>query len=142
MALKHTKGCKCKKTGCSKKYCECFQAGIKCSELCQCDGCKNCEEGFKNCDFSDEELHQLHQAKNLIYYHLKQEVNEKNVVKLENNENLFSSFAKNNSNQYNNKIKMSLFNSMNDKMASREENRFSREKLSPYSQIKFEEEAN
>lgn len=26
-----------------KKYCECFQAGIKCSDLCKCDGCKNCD---------------------------------------------------------------------------------------------------
>jgi hypothetical protein len=24
-----------------KKYCECFQSGIMCTENCQCVGCKN-----------------------------------------------------------------------------------------------------
>lgn len=35
------RGCNCKKTNCSKKYCECFFTGVKCSYLCNCDNCLN-----------------------------------------------------------------------------------------------------
>jgi hypothetical protein len=34
-------GCKCKKSKCLKKYCECFDGRNSCSDKCQCVGCMN-----------------------------------------------------------------------------------------------------
>ena len=33
--------CSCKKSYCLKKYCECFQAGMKCTANCKCVDCHN-----------------------------------------------------------------------------------------------------
>jgi hypothetical protein len=40
----HKRGCNCKKSKCLKKYCECFQAGVACGDICKCETCHNTQE--------------------------------------------------------------------------------------------------
>ncbi|KAG8522549.1 Tesmin [Galemys pyrenaicus] len=41
---RHSRGCNCRRSGCLKNYCECYEAKIMCSSICKCIGCKNYEE--------------------------------------------------------------------------------------------------
>lgn len=37
----HARGCKCQKTRCVKRYCECFREKTGCTRLCRCTNCAN-----------------------------------------------------------------------------------------------------
>lgn len=41
LAVSSKPGCNCTKSGCIKKYCQCFARGVKCSKSCNCINCLN-----------------------------------------------------------------------------------------------------
>ena len=58
-SLINTVGCNCRKTGCQKKYCECFNSGIRCSQICKCQNCRNekvSSEEFDRKDFPKRKI--------------------------------------------------------------------------------------
>lgn len=42
--VKTVRGCRCKRSRCQKKYCECFGASLKCNANCLCENCRNGNE--------------------------------------------------------------------------------------------------
>ena len=41
---RHHRGCHCKRSGCLKNYCECYEAKVPCMAHCKCIGCKNVDD--------------------------------------------------------------------------------------------------
>ncbi|GAA51516.1 protein lin-54 homolog [Clonorchis sinensis] len=40
-ATVHARGCNCKRSGCLKNYCECYEARVRCTSRCRCQYCYN-----------------------------------------------------------------------------------------------------
>ncbi|XP_057510280.1 CRC domain-containing protein TSO1-like [Actinidia eriantha] len=40
-SARHKRGCNCQTSMYMKKYCECYQANVGCSNECRCDECEN-----------------------------------------------------------------------------------------------------
>lgn len=43
-SVRTVRGCRCKRSRCLKKYCECYGVGLKCGENCICEECQNGNE--------------------------------------------------------------------------------------------------
>ena len=46
----YSRGCKCSKSRCQSRHCECFKNGLDCTNICKCDHCGN---GFVELDKRD-----------------------------------------------------------------------------------------
>lgn len=79
--------CTCTKSGCNKKYCECYKNGSKCNPLCRCVACENSENGKKSKDVQYEccLANSIYIIKNKI---IEEDIDEGNLTSDKNNKNL------------------------------------------------------
>lgn len=66
--------CKCTKSFCHKKYCECYNKGVPCNDKCKCKQCRNKEHNESICKIS-EKLNEIN------YTNRKRERRNENVKK-------------------------------------------------------------
>lgn len=62
-----TLGCNCTKSNCLKKYCECFKAGLSCTDLCRCRDCDNLPKGTERKLFSNSSIKNNSKALRNVY---------------------------------------------------------------------------
>ncbi|GFR51264.1 hypothetical protein Agub_g13572, partial [Astrephomene gubernaculifera] len=55
----HKKGCRCRRSRCIKKYCECYDAQVFCSAACRCEACLNQPKGGAPSHASVPHVHAL-----------------------------------------------------------------------------------
>ena len=55
--------CTCSKSGCNKKYCECFKEGLKCNIKCRCINCLNIEEPLEKIEKESAKIISLEETK-------------------------------------------------------------------------------
>ena len=55
--------CTCSKSGCNKKYCECYKEGLKCNIKCRCINCLNLPEELNNKNSTNEKIISLDESK-------------------------------------------------------------------------------
>ncbi|XP_063708452.1 protein lin-54 homolog isoform X2 [Culicoides brevitarsis] len=80
----HHKGCNCKRSGCLKNYCECYEAKVTCSGICKCIGCHNFDPAMaEEKEAAERELQREKQA-------MKRAAHEQNDKNAANNKHPFN----------------------------------------------------